>query len=84
MLVGVSQSGFMCMEDIMCGVMEVVGLVNVKLVIFNEKVININQVVLIIIKVVDQMNLLLLNVVIEVEKVGEYGCGFVVVVMEIC
>lgn len=83
-LVGSGQVGLICMGDIMQNVMDVVGLVSVKLVIFNEKVGNINQVVIIIIKVVDQINLLLLNVVIEVEKVGEYGCGFLVVVIEIC
>lgn len=83
-LVGFGQLGLVCMEEIMYYVMGVVDLVNVKLVIFNEKVGNINQVVIIIVKVVDQINLFLLNVVIEVEKVGEYGCGFVVVVIEVC
>lgn len=33
--------------------------------------------------IVDQMNLFVLNVVIEVVCVGEYGCGFFVVVEEV-
>lgn len=34
--------------------------------------------------IVDQINLLVFNVVIEVVCVGEVGCGFVVVVDEVC
>lgn len=34
--------------------------------------------------IVFQINILVFNVVVEVVCVGEYGCGFVVVVLEIC
>lgn len=51
---------------------------------FFEMVDNINKFVIMIISILDQINLLVLNVVIEVVCVGDVGCGFSVVVDEVC
>lgn len=45
-----------------------------------------NEIILIIVmveEIVFQINLLVFNVCVEVVRVGEYGCGFVVVVIEV-
>lgn len=42
-----------------------------------------NEIIEVILKIVNEINLFVLNVVIEVVCSGEMGCGFVVVVDEV-
>lgn len=50
----------------------------------NQFVKKIEDIIGVIDGIVFQINILVLNVVVEVVCVGEQGCGFVVVVFEVC